>query len=204
MIALFGGTFDPVHNGHLHGALAAAEALGCRVRLVLSARPPHRPPPKASANHRWAMLELACAPHPQLLPDSQELRRPGRSHSVDTLRTVRSAWPKVPVCWILGADAGNAIHTWRRWRDMLRLGHLVVLPRPGEAVKGATLKLHAQRRHINLAAPAGSVRLLEADMLPVSASSVRQRLAAGGEAGHLLPVCVNAYIRRHGLYVRRP
>lgn len=205
MIGLFGGTFDPIHNGHLHGALKAAEALGCQVRMVLSARPPHRPPPTASVQHRWAMLEAACAAHADLLPDASEAHRPRESYTVDTLAAMRSQRPDEPLGWIIGTDAFNEIRSWHNWRQVLDLAHLLLLPRPGAAMTGAARKIYQRHRQIDLfEAPAGGIRLLEGAMLPVSASEIRERLAAGADASDLLPECVSAYIRRHGLYARRP
>ena len=204
MIGFFGGTFDPVHNGHLCAAKAAAAALGCKVHIVLSARPPHRRPPCASANQRWALLKLACAAHPELVPDAAELRRKGPSYSVDTLRAARSRRRAEPLCWILGTDAFNDIHSWRHWRAVLGLAHVVLLPRAGVALRGPALRLRRRRQAGLSRAAAGGILLLESEVPPVSASSIRRRIAEGAEVGHLLPECVHAYIRRHGLYSRRP
>ena len=201
MIAFLGGTFDPVHNGHLHAARMAARSLACPVRLVLSADPPHRPQPVASAQRRWAMLKLVCAAEAGLDADDVELRRGGPSYTVDTLEALRLRHGDGPISWIIGTDACNEIHTWRRWRKVLNLGHLLVLPRPGSKLKGAALKLYREHRCPNLERrPAGGIRLLDEAMLPVSASAVRALLAAGGDASHLLPDGVTTYIRRHGLY----
>ncbi len=203
MIAFLGGTFDPVHKGHLHAARAAAQALACPVRLVLSAEPPHRQRPEASAQRRWAMLELACAAEAGLDADDVELRRGGPSYTVDTLKALRLRHGDAPLSWIIGTDAFNEIHAWRQWRSVLDFGHLLVLPRPGAELKGAALKLYLERRCPDLEQrPAGGIRLLDEAMLPVSASAVRALIATEGDAGHLLPEGVNHYIRRHGLYVR--
>ncbi|MCY4343859.1 MAG: nicotinate-nucleotide adenylyltransferase [Gammaproteobacteria bacterium] len=203
MIAFLGGTFDPVHNGHLHAARVAAHALCCPVRLVLSAQPPHRPRPEANAQRRWAMLELACAAQAGLDADDVELRRGGPSYTVDTLQALRLRHGDGPLSWIVGTDAFNEIHAWRHWRSVLDLGHLLVLPRPGAELRGAALNLYLDRRCPDLEQrPAGGIRLLEEPMLPVSASAVRALIAEGGDAGHLLPDGVTNYISRHGLYVR--
>ena len=203
MIAYLGGTFDPVHNGHLHAARVAAQALSCPVRLVLSAHPPHRPQPEASAERRWALLELACAAEAGLEADDVELRRGGPSYTVDTLEALRLRHGDEPLSWIIGTDAFNEIHTWRRWRKVLDLCHLLVLRRPGAELKAAALRFHREHRCSHLEQhPAGGIHLLDQAMLPVSASAVRALIAAGGDVGHLLPQGVTTYIRRHGLYAR--
>ena len=203
MIAFLGGTFDPVHNGHLHAARVAAQALACPVRLVLSAQPPHRAEPLASAKRRWAMLELACAAESGLDADDVELQRDGPSYTVDTLAALRLRHGDAPLSWIIGTDAFNEIHTWRRWREVLDLCHLLVLPRPGAKLEGAALKLHLEHRCPDFERrPAGGIRLLDEAMLPISASAVRALIAAGGDASHLLPKGVCAYIKQHGLYAR--
>ena len=203
MIAFLGGTFDPVHNGHLHAARVVAEALACPVRLVLSAHPPHRASPEASAEQRWALLELACAGEAGLEADDIELRRGGPSYTVDTLKALRHRHGDEPLSWILGTDAFNEMHTWQRWHRVLDFGHLLVLQRPGAELAGAALNFHRDHRCPHLERrPAGGIRLLDEAMLPVSASTVRALIAAGGDAGHLLPQGVTTYIRRHGLYAR--
>ena len=203
MIAFLGGTFDPVHNGHLHAARVAANALACPVRLVLSAHPPHRPHPEASAERRWALLELACAAEAGLEADDVELRRRGPSYTVDTLEALRLRHGDEPLSWIIGTDAFNEIHTWRRWRKVLELGHLLVLHRPGAVLGGAALNFYREHRSDDLERqPAGGIRLLDQAMLPVSASAIRALIAEGNDVGHLLPQGVSTYIRRHGLYAR--
>lgn len=203
MIAFLGGTFDPVHNGHLHAARMVAQALSCPVRLVLSAEPPHRVQPQASPEQRWALLELACADEAGLEADDIELRRGGPSYTIDTLKALRLRHGDEPLSWIIGTDAFNEIHTWRRWREVLGFGHLLVLQRPGTALNGTALDFHREHRCPDLERrPAGGIRLLDEAMLPVSASAVRALIAKGGDAGHLLPEGVTTYIRRHGLYAR--
>ena len=203
MIAFLGGTFDPVHNGHLHAARVAAQALSCPVRLVLSAQPPHRAAPTASAERRWALLEIACAAESDLEADDVELRRGGSSYTVDTLQALRLRHGDEPLCWIIGSDAFNEIRSWRRWQDVLRFGHLLVLQRPGAELEGTALGLLREYRCRDLERrSAGGIRLLDQAMLPISASAVRTLIARGGDAGHLLPEGVTTYIRRHDLYAR--
>ena len=156
---LYGGTFDPVHDGHIAVALAAAHALHSSVVLLPSADPPHRAPPGASAEQRAAMLDLAVAGYPQLSVDRRELQRAahgradaagagcgcalpavataaaGPSYTIDTLREVRAEiGPHQPLVWLLGADAFRELQTWREWREFFALAHFVVAVRPGHAL----------------------------------------------------------------------
>ena len=135
MICLFGGTFDPVHRGHLHAALSVCEALGIdEIRLILSARPSHRKTPGATISQRWDMLCLACASDPRLRPDDREIRRARPSFTVDTLAELRAEHPREPLVWVIGSDAYALLPSWYRWQRVLELCHLLVLNRPGHAL----------------------------------------------------------------------
>lgn len=130
---IYGGTFDPVHLGHVAVAEAAARALApCAMHLVPAADPPHRARPGATAEQRVAMLRLAFASHPDFVVDQRELRRSGPSYMVDTLLDFRSEFGKqAPIALLLGADAFVGLPSWHRWREILDLCHLVLVPRPG-------------------------------------------------------------------------
>ena len=201
MICLFGGTFDPVHNGHLHAARTAASYLSCRTRLVLSARPPHRPPPAASPEDRWAMLTTACAGVPELVPDDSEIRGANDSFTVDTLGRVRQRYPDRPVFWVIGMDAFRDLRNWHRWREVFDLAHLLLLNRPGAVLDEPAREVYEKFR---LDGPptsaAGGILRLEAPMPDVSASRIRVSVAEDRPVSHLLPQGVQAYIRQHGLY----
>jgi nicotinate-nucleotide adenylyltransferase len=204
LIGLFGGTFDPVHNGHLHAAGAVCDELGLdRLALVLSARPGHRAQPRTPLRHRWCMLEIACRADRRLQPDDREVRRAAPSYTVDTLVEVRAERPHEVLLWVLGSDQFRSLPTWHRWRELLQLTNLVVLKRPGEplALSAEVAELLAARRVEGVPSqPAGSIRIVEAPMLDISATVIRQSLAAGAPVAHLLPPGVYTYIRRHGLY----
>ena len=212
MIGLYGGTFDPIHLGHLHAARSVCSKLGlARLRLLLSARPGHRDAPSAPVEARWTMLRLACANDPALVPDDLELRRAVRqtapSYTVDTLLEVRLALPDEPLLWVIGSDALAGLPTWHRWQELLDLAHLVVLHRPGRALPnaGPVAELMAARRVETASAalrskPAGSIVVLELEMLPISATAVREALAKGAPVDKLLPPAVATYILQHRLY----
>ena len=210
----YGGTFDPVHNGHLAIARSAREGLGCTVRLMPAADPPHRAPPGADAGQRARMLELAVAGEPGLAVDRRELQREGRSYSIDTLRQLRAELgPDAPIALLIGADSYLGLPTWHRWRELFGLAHFVVAPRPGSDVDGQAAGAGA---HLELAAvsagrwsasaadleqrPAGRLFLLDPTLRPESASEVRVRIASGQPWQSLVPPAVAAYIVRHGLY----
>ena len=113
-IGLYGGTFDPVHLGHIHAALAVKHDLQLdHVRMVLSARPGHRDQPNTANTHRWKMLKLACDEHSALVADDTELQRPGYSYAIDTLQHFRARYPREQLCWIMGMDSYLTLPTWR-------------------------------------------------------------------------------------------
>ncbi|WP_049623256.1 nicotinate-nucleotide adenylyltransferase [Frateuria defendens] len=191
-LALFGGTFDPVHIGHLSVAWEAAELLDAEVRLLPANVPPHRSPPTANAAQRVAMLRAALGGQSRLTLDTRELEREGPSYTVDTLRGLRAEQGERPLVLLLGADAFAGLPGWHRWRELFELAHLGVLSRPGidvelppllqEAVAGrqaGAAAVHAQ--------PAGLVVELAVTPLEVSATRIRERLAAGREPRYLLP-----------------
>ncbi len=203
MICLFGGTFDPVHNGHLHAARAAADALGAdEVRMVLAARPHHKDQPLASIGQRWEMLQSACETDARLVADDVEMRLSGPSYTVDTLAEVRARHAQETVFWVIGTDTFRDLRSWYRWQDLLDLTHLAVLQRPRSTLDPDMQAVYERFRVDDVPqSPAGSILRLETAMLDISATEVRQRIATGASVEHLLPDVVCTYIRTHGLYL---
>jgi nicotinate-nucleotide adenylyltransferase len=212
-LALLGGTFDPVHYGHLRFADAVRRALGLsEVRLIPARDPPHRDSPTASAADRLAMLKLAVAEFPGLVVDDRELHREGKSYTVDTLAALRREFPARPLLLLLGADAFRGLPTWHRWRELFDLTHLVVVERPGvdlEADLPPALLAVLRERLVTgpeslLSRPAGGIMRQRIAPLDVSATEIRGRLAEGAGAAEmnrgLLPPAVLAYIDLHHLY----
>lgn len=202
MKALLGGTFDPVHLGHLRIAAAGRELLGAdAVTLVLSARPWHRPSPAASASHRWKMLRLAAGSAPGLAASDLEVNRPGPSYTVDTLRELRAdAGADEPLVWLIGEDALSGVPSWRRREELAALCHLLVFAR-GESRPRLPEGFEPVAEPALLAArPAGAACVANVAEMPVSSTSIRRAIAAGRDAGALLPADVWAYIRKHDLY----
>lgn len=194
VIAIFGGTFDPVHVGHLRVALEASEALNAPVRLMPAHVPPHRPAPVASAAQRVTMLRAALAGQDRLQLDTRELDRADPSYTVDTLREMRAELgPAQPLALLLGADAFAGLPTWHRWRELFDLAHIAVLTRPGhDATLSPELRDEIALRGAASAAelrasPFGKVLDLPVTPLEISASAVRALLAAGHEPRWLLP-----------------
>ncbi len=197
MIALLGGTFDPLHLGHLRAAWEASERLDCPVHLVPAREPPHRGKPQATADERAAIIRAALAGQSRLELDTRELQRDAPSWTADTLRDVRRDFERdEPIVWLVGADAVAGLPHWHRWRDLLQTAHIGVLARPGYTLSLPDELLEAfpdcpastvDELH---AAPHGRVLLLEITSLDISASRVRQLLASGHEPRYLLPDAV--------------
>lgn len=207
-IGILGGTFDPVHCGHLRIALDALQILGLQeLRLVPCRQSPLRDKPKVTGEQRMAMLELAIAGEPGLVADGRELQRQGPSFSVDTLQGLREDFPDVPLCLIVGMDAFIDFAKWKDWQQIFTLAHVVVVQRPGSELMltNITLQNEFEQRRCRqvgeLASDkAGKIFLLEATRLEISATQVRALVAAGNSARYLLPDAVWQYIQQHGLY----
>ncbi|MBL8226748.1 MAG: nicotinate-nucleotide adenylyltransferase [Chromatiales bacterium] len=206
-LGILGGTFDPVHLGHLRTAVELAEILGLgEVRLMPAGSPPHRPTPVAPADLRWRMLVAAVAGKSGLVPDNRELRRAGPSYTVDTLMELRDENGDRPLCLILGADAFAGLGSWHRWRELPDLAHIVVVHRPGHEVPaaGAAGELLTARRAASpvdlAAAPAGRVLLQAVTPLAIAASAIRALVARGGDPAFLVPDAVRDLILGSGCY----
>jgi len=203
-IGILGGTFDPIHYGHLRPAdqVRRVVHLG-EVRLVPANQPPHRAAPQVSAAHRLRMAELAVAEFPGFVVDGRELKRPGPSYTVDTLRSLRAEFGAQPLCLLLGADAFRDLETWHEWPELPELAHLLVMQRPGYAMKAWPAWAQA-RRHDDPGAlttrPAGFVHFVGVTPVDVSATRVRERLRRGESIADDVPAPVIDYIRTHHLY----
>lgn len=206
-IGIFGGTFDPVHIGHLRSALEVAEFMALdELRLIPSARPPHREAPQVSAHDRLAMVELAVAGLPPLRVDDRELRRDKPSYSIDTLESLRSELAADDQLFLLiGWDAFCDLPTWHRWRELLEHCHILVLQRPdADSEAPETLRNLLAARSISdplvLTGPGGQISFIWQTPLAVSATQIRSLLANGKSVRFLLPDAVLSYIHAHGLY----
>ena len=201
MQAILGGTFDPVHRGHLHIAAAGRDLLGAEsATLMLSARPWHRAAPVAATEHRWNMLCLAAQSAPGLVASNIEAERPGPSYTADTLRELRRRLGRAePLVWLIGEDAVALLPSWRDHAALPGLCHLLVFSREGGPRRAPDGFRLAQRPQ-ELSGPSGSVCFAGTPPMAVSSTEVRRAIATENDASALLPTAVWAYIRRHGLY----
>lgn len=191
---VLGGTFDPVHLGHLRVAWEAAELLQAPVHLMPASQPPHRAPTVASAGQRVAMLRAALAGQDRLRLDTRELHREGPSYSVDTLRELRAELgPERSLVLLVGADAFAGLAGWHRWRELFALAHVGVLTRPGQVpALDAELEREVQPRRLRVpdavrAAPCGGVVDLHVTALDIAASRIRALLRQGRSPRFLVP-----------------
>ncbi len=210
-IALLGGTFDPIHIGHLRGAVEVAEQFALdELRLIPSARPPHRSTPQVSAQQRLDMVRLAVQGVPPLCVDDRELRRDRPSWTIDTLESLRTELGDgVQLLLLLGWDAFCGLPTWHRWQELLDHCHILVLQRPDadSDAPEALRDLLAARSVTDpqaLRGPAGQIAFVWQMPLAVSATQLRERLAAGRSIRFLVPDAVLTYIHAHGLYRATP
>jgi len=212
MHVIYGGTFDPVHHGHLRLALEVSERLGdVPVSLVPCHIPPHKGATGATAAQRLRLLELALAGEPRLLVDDRELRREGASYTADTLRQLRGELgADTPLVMVVGTDAFAGLDRWKQWRQISGLAHIVVVRRPGISLdpEGEPARLLAERGVEDVAAlcsrASGLVLELDPPWLDISATGIRQRIGAGQSSRYLVPDTVLAEIRRIGLYRHAP
>jgi nicotinate-nucleotide adenylyltransferase len=213
-IGIFGGTFDPIHYGHLRLAQEVAESMRmAEVRFVPSATPPHRAAPQVTSQQRLEMVRLATAGNPLFTVDDREFGRSGPGYTVDTLTELRrEAGATRPLCLLLGADAFLELATWHRWHELFGLAHLIVAHRPGFPPESwpARMPQPLAREHearllhqpfaVHLS-PAGGIATQAIAALDISGSMIRDSLARGVSPRYLLPDPVLDYIRSHDLYV---
>ena len=210
---LYGGTFDPLHLGHLAIARTVADFFGEPVYLVPAADPPHRPPPGASAQQRAAMLDVGCAGDARMKVDRRELNRHGPSYTVHTLAEVREELgTEASIIWVMGIDSLQQLDTWHDWKRLFGLAHVLGVERPTGPADPEWLVRHApavashlgprRRGALELAqSPAGGYACLPMYPLrPESATQVRLRLRQGGDWQSLVPEPVALYIEENGLY----
>jgi nicotinate-nucleotide adenylyltransferase len=210
-LGIFGGTFDPVHYGHLRIAFELLKVLDLEeMRFIPAGQPPHRGAPACTARHRLAMVRAAIADQPGFTADSREVDRQSPSWTVTTLRELRAEAPRRPLCLVVGMDAFLGLPQWHEWLELPRLAHLVIAQRPGarlpdQGVLGGLLAERATARVGDLHdAPAGCIFVHEGTPLEISSTALREMISAGRDPRYLLPDAVRAYIRDTACYVPQP
>ncbi|MGZ5055317.1 MAG: nicotinate-nucleotide adenylyltransferase [Methylobacter sp.] len=208
MIGIFGGTFDPIHYGHLRSALEVKDIFGLdEVRLIPCASPPHREQPAVTAEMRLQMLELAIKNQSGLKIDTREFDRHKASeqmpsYMVDTLKSLRQEFPAEPLLLFIGTDAFKHLTRWHQWQRLFEYAHIVVMTRPGftiETLDGFFKAKLAEAKEL-AQAPAGKLCFQQVTQLDISATAIRAMIADKQNPGFLLPDAVLEYIQQHKLY----
>jgi len=211
-IGILGGTFDPIHYGHLRLAEEMLELAGLQqLRFIPTGIPSHRTVPQVSARQRSEMVALAIADQPAFVLDEREVRRERKCYTVDTLRELRAELgEQQPLCLLMGGDAFLQLHTWHEWQALFELAHIVVGYRPGytitERIGSVPAALREQYRqrlcasHALRDRAAGGIAVLAIPKLEISATVIRARLAEQRSIRYLLPQAVAQYIHQHNLY----
>ncbi len=203
MIGIFGGTFDPVHHGHLRSALELKELFELdHIRLIPCAQPVHRDEPSATAAQRLEMLQIALENQPNFVVDAQELERSGGSYTFHTLEKLRLDYPNESLLLFIGSDAFNGFATWFRWRELFNFAHIVVITRPNSALNPLDefFKLRLTNDKSQLKQLAGRLFFQEITQLAISATAIRGMIATKQNPRFLLPDAVLDYIFKHQLY----
>jgi len=207
LIGILGGTFDPVHYGHLKPALEIFQRLHLdELRVVPCFHPVHREPPVATPEQRLRMLQLALQEFPRFILDDRELRRGGDSYMVDTLGELRREFPQAVLCLLLGLDALEGFKQWHRWQQILKLAHLLVTVRPGYGLEPGSKrgKLIAQYGMASAAGLhdrlAGGILLAATAQYDISSTLIRKRLRERQSVDGLLPPAVGEWLSENRVY----
>lgn len=206
-IGFLGGTFDPIHFGHLRPALEIREALSLQqLYLMPNHIAPHKSSSHASAKHRSEMVRLAVQSQPKITLDSRELNRSTPSYTIDTLKELKNEHPIRPICFIMGMDSLISFDTWHQWQEILNYCHLIISQRPGwhgkfnsrvqEVVDRCTSLNKQDLHHL----PYGKIYFLTTSQLDISSTQIRRLLNNKISIDYLVPEAVNDYIKQHKLY----
>lgn len=206
-IGVLGGTFDPVHFGHLRTALAAQQDFSLdEVRLIPCHHPVHKAEPEVSAQHRISMLHRATKAEKSLVVDVRECMRPGPSYMIETLESLRTEYPDDRLFLLLGADAFNKLESWKDWQKLFELAHIIVITRPGwEINPSAPVREFCEQRTASSFSEmckhqAGSVLPYSFIPLMIASSEIRKLLKENKSVRYLMPNAVIKYIKKHKLY----
>jgi nicotinate-nucleotide adenylyltransferase len=216
LIGIFGGTFDPIHYGHLRAAEEIGEIADLpEIRFIPAGMPRLRARPVAPLRHRVAMVHLAIQDNPRFKLDEREVQREGISRTVESLREMKQELKGVGLCFITGADAFSKLVEWHSWRELFQLCNFIIAARPGRASRmhrdelPGELKEECARRWVGSAdslrqTPSGLIFTAPTTLLDISATSIRSRVAAGKSLRYLVPDPVLNYIAANKLYSDEP
>ncbi len=205
-IGVFGGTFDPVHIGHLRLALEAYEILNLSaVRIMPLNKPNHREAPIVNAAMRFEMIR-SVVDDDRLIADDRELRRGGISYTIESLEGLHAEFPDYPLCLLIGADAFHGLCGWHRWQELLQYCHLVIVARP-DSDKALDPRLQRLLDSVGVTdpdilrnEPCGRIYFQPIPLLPISSTDIRERIANGRDISYLVPPSVQRLIEQHQLY----
>jgi nicotinate-nucleotide adenylyltransferase len=208
MIGILGGTFNPIHHGHLHLAERLQQILGLEAtRFMPAGIPALKNMPNVSAEQRADMVSIAISEHPNFALDTRELDRAGPSYTIDSLISLRKELGNKSICWLIGSDAFAHLNTWHRWSELLDYCHFVVIKRPhaeelNYSVEIKTLIASHQTNSIDALKNTSNGRVLiqEIAALDISSTQIRQKLALKMDVSQLMPSRVMKYIQQHHLY----
>ncbi|MGL5006964.1 MAG: nicotinate-nucleotide adenylyltransferase [Plesiomonas sp.] len=209
LIGLYGGTFDPIHRGHIESVSALATEVGLtQIRLMPNNVPPHRPQPHANAQQRADMVALVCQHYPLFVPDLRELERNTPSYTINTLEDIRrEIGSEQPLAFIIGQDSLLSLPTWHRWQSLLQVAHLIVCMRPHYPrfphdphfqqwiAQHRTTQSYYLHRY-----PQGALYFAYTPLIDISATDIRAQLQQGNQCDQQLTTCVAHYIRQNRLY----
>jgi len=204
MIGIYGGTFNPIHYGHLRTALEVCEIFALdEMRLLPCAQPAHRDEPEVSAATRLQMLQLATKDTAELQIDTRELQRAGPSYMVDTLASIRAEIAQLPLILFIGSDAFNGLTRWHHWQSLCEYAHIVVMTRPGfeaDPLPDFYTDKRVNDRQSLKSCPSGKIYFQQVTQLDISATAIRQIFAENRSARFLLPESVIEFIQAKRLY----
>lgn len=207
-IGILGGTFDPVHHGHLRMAIECYERIDLQeIRLVPLLAPPHRQHPVASPGHRLAMLKIAASDLQGLIIDDCELQRDEVSYTIDTVSKLRQTVGNTPLCLLMGTDAFNTLHTWHRWQELLGQTHIVIAQRHSNRFKPEAtelIEIISKHRTDDISelheTSAGRIFEIHIPLLDISATQIRVAFREKRSTAFLLPDGVIDYIQTNNIY----
>lgn len=198
-IGLYGGSFDPVHFGHLRTALEVLQTLKLdELRFVPSGNPPHRSRSRVSAAHRLNMLSIAIADTPGMVIDPREVHSAQTSYTIDTLESMAAQQADCRLTLVIGMDQFSVFDTWHRWQDLLQQFDLAVMERPGETISAVAQEMVALQKQEG--SHGGRINIIPVTQLQISSSRIRDDLQNHREIQFLSPRAVRDYIREHRLY----